>query len=70
MTLSVTVNKAVKLRLTPLPLLMKNHSGGDSAALGVVPSPPHTHTHHTPGISVRVRSSLEKTGRGPSFTTE
>ena len=45
MTLSLTINETLK-RFSSLPILMQNCSGGDSAALGMVPPlPPH------PGIS-------------------
>ena len=33
-TLSMTINETLKW-LSPLPILMQNHSGGDSVALGI-----------------------------------
>ena len=36
MTLYLTVNGIWK-RLSSLPILMQNHSGGDSVAIGIVP---------------------------------
>ena len=65
MTLPVTINEPLK-RLSSLPvLLMQNHSGGDSVALGIVSLfPPPT------GISVPASTCSETTRRKTSLTNQ